>query len=72
MPALRRWGGTSSMARSSNRMLPASGRMKPAIMRSSVVLPQPEGPSRKNSSPRSTVKETSVTAGVSPYRLVTA
>jgi hypothetical protein len=38
--------------------------MKPAIMRSSVVLPQPEGPSRKNNSPGSMVSETRSTAVV--------
>ena len=33
-------------------MSPASGCSKPAIMRSVVVLPQPEGPSREMNSPR--------------------
>jgi hypothetical protein len=32
------------------------GSMNPAIIRSSVVLPQPEGPSRKNNSPGSTAR----------------
>ena len=34
-------------------MRPPSGRSKPAIMRSSVVLPQPDGPSRVKNSPAS-------------------
>ena len=38
--------------------------MNPAIMRRSVVLPQPEGPSRKNNSPASMVSETLSTATV--------
>ena len=37
-------------------MVPAVGNSSPAIMRSVVVLPQPEGPSRQRNSPSSTVK----------------
>ena len=45
---------------------PSFGRTKPAIMRSVVVLPQPEGPRREKNSPSSTRSETSSTARVSP------
>ena len=40
--------------------------------RSSVVLPQPEGPSSATTSPRSTQNEVASTATVSPKRFVTA
>ena len=43
----------------SNSTAPASGISRPAISRSSVVLPQPEGPSSATSSPVSTRKLTS-------------
>ena len=52
------------------RMRPTSGRTKPAIMRSVVVLPQPDGPRREKNSPSSTRSETSSTASVSPKRFV--
>ena len=38
-------------SRSPKRMLPLSGRMKPASTISSVVLPEPEGPSSVRNSP---------------------
>src|SRR5256884_7260762 len=41
MPTERRRGATSLTTRSSKRTSPASGRSKPAIRRSVVVLPQP-------------------------------
>ena len=41
---------------------PASGCSRPAMDRSVVDLPQPDGPSRVNNSPGSTVKLTSLTA----------
>src|SRR3954471_9090721 len=36
--------------------VPALGRSRPAAMRSSVDLPQPEGPTRQTNSPGSTVR----------------
>src|SRR5262245_40641896 len=51
---------------------PRSGERKPATRLSSVVLPQPDGPSSVISSPRRTCKDTSSSAAVSPKRLVTA
>ena len=40
-------------------------------MRSSVVLPEPEGPSSAKSSPAATRSDTSWSAGVSPNRFTT-
>src|SRR5579884_2733252 len=45
---------------------------KPATIFSSVLLPQPEGPSRTRNSWSATVRLTSSTALTSPYRLVTS
>ena len=53
-------------------MRPPSGRSKPAIIRSSVVLPQPEGPSSVKNSPASMARLTSSTAVKSPKRRVTS
>ena len=39
------------MSLPSSRILPPSGRSKPAIRRSVVVLPHPEGPSSEKNSP---------------------
>src|SRR5258705_12266042 len=47
-------------------MLPASSSAKPAIIRSSVVLPHPEGPRRVNNLPSSIVAETLSTARTAP------
>src|SRR6188768_1318590 len=44
------------------KILPRVGSSRPAIMRSVVVLPQPEGPSRQKNSPSLTVKVESFTA----------
>ena len=70
MPVLRRCAGTAFMSRSPNRISPASGSTNPAIMRSSVVLPQPEGPSRKKNSPFAISSDTSRTVATSPYFLL--
>src|SRR6185503_8416940 len=66
MPMLRRCGGRVSMRLSPMRIWPASSSLKPAIMRSSVVLPQPDGPSRVKNSPSSMASETSRTAATDP------
>ena len=54
---LRCSGGTTApgreMTRSPTRISPASGAMNPAISRSVVVLPHPEGPSNETNSPGS-------------------
>jgi hypothetical protein len=62
-------GGTPDMSVPSSMILPAVGCSKPAISRSVVVLPQPEGPSREKNSPLSTVRSMSSTA-TSVNRLV--
>src|SRR4249920_1501143 len=49
---------------------PASGRSRPAIVRSVVVLPAPVGPSRTINSPSAISRDRSWTARTSPKRLV--
>src|SRR5215213_7621137 len=69
MPILRARGGTctprSGAATSSPpiEIMPAVGCSRPAIQRSVVVLPQPEGPSSTTISPAAIRKLTSSTAG---------
>src|SRR6476659_7543170 len=53
-------------------MVPAVGSSSPAIIRSVVVLPQPEGPSRQRNSPSSTVKLAALTAWKSAKDLSSA
>src|SRR3954447_13363924 len=53
----------------SSRMRPEVGNSSPAIIRSVVVLPQPEGPSRQKNSPSSTMKLELCTATNSPNAL---
>src|SRR5512136_654144 len=53
-----------------SRISPAVGATKPAIMRSVVVLPHPDGPSSTTSSPWGMSRSTSATAWESPYVLV--
>src|SRR5260370_2827478 len=54
------------------RIAPSSGCSQPAISRSVVVLPQPEGPSKERNSPLRTRRLTESTAVRAPNRLVTA
>src|SRR5262249_24038757 len=49
---------------------PESGNSKPAIMRSEVVLPQPEGPSREKNSPAAMSSVTSSTATTRPSKVL--
>ncbi len=67
----RSYGAISLMSWPSMKILPEVGVSKPANMRSKVVLPEPEPPSRQKISPRCTCSETSFTATKSPNRLVT-
>src|ERR1700692_4865398 len=53
-------------------MRPRSGVSNPAISRSRVVLPHPDGPSSANNSPRSTDSDTPPTAATAPKFLLTA
>jgi len=55
----------------STSIVPDEGLMKPAIMRSVVVLPQPDGPSSDTNSPSRNSRLKSLTAEYSPKRLVT-
>jgi len=59
------------MSRPVSSTRPMSGSSNPAIIRSEVVLPHPDGPSIEKNSPRPTVMVTSSTATVSPKRFVT-
>src|SRR3989454_8912296 len=70
MPTPRLRGGTSLTTRPSKRIRPASGRSKPAITRSVVVLPQPEPPTRETSSPWPISREIPSTAVDAPKRFV--
>ena len=67
----RRFGATSAMLRPPMVIEPESGAMNPAIMRSSVVLPQPEGPSIEKKLPRATLKDSASTAVCPAKRLLT-
>ena len=49
-------GGTRVTSRPLRTTRPSVGRMNPAMIRSSVVLPQPEGPSSVTSSPSAIVE----------------
>jgi excinuclease ABC subunit A len=67
----RRFGATFAMSLPPIMMLPSSGAMKPAIIRSSVVLPQPDGPRMEKKLPRATLNERASTAVCEPKRLTT-
>jgi len=66
MPTLRFAAGTSSIGTPSTDTEPRVWRMKPAMIRSRVVLPQPEGPSSAISEPGATSSDTSLRAGTPP------
>ena len=63
-------GGMSVMERSSIRMSPVVGGVKPATIMRVVVFPDPLGPSSVTNSPGATSRSTWSTAVTSPYRLV--
>src|SRR6266478_959597 len=65
--AMSRWDARLNVTSSPpSRIRPDVGNSRPAIMRSVVVLPQPEGPSRQKNSPLRTVNVESRTAVKSP------
>ena len=64
-------GGTSLTTRSPMRITPLVGYSRPASMRSVVVLPQPEGPSRLTNSPSAIVRSSPLTATAEPKALRT-
>ncbi len=59
-------GGSASRSWPSTRIAPDSGTTKPAMARSSVVLPQPELPSNATSSPLPIARLTSSSTRVLP------
>src|SRR5258708_8284594 len=71
MPILRRRGGWRVTSTPSISTAPRLGRVKPAIMRKVVVLPQPDGPSSTTNSPGATSMLTSSTAASAPNALLT-
>lgn len=50
-------------------MVPLVGASKPAIIRSTVVLPDPDGPSMEKNSPSAISRSTPATASVRPKDL---
>ena len=58
----RRFGATAAMLRPPMAMSPSSGWMNPAIILSSVVLPQPDGPRIEKKLPRWTLNDSASTA----------
>ncbi len=78
MPRLRRFGGTKirrdteATTRPRRVMSPPSGRSSPATSRSVVVLPQPLGPRRVNTSPRCTSSDARSTATCGGNTLLTS
>src|SRR3546814_9599529 len=71
--AIRRCdGGAADTSLPSIRIRPVSRRSRPAISRSVVDLPQPEGPSSTTSDPASTSKLTASTARAVPQCLPTS
>src|SRR5579859_1772464 len=71
IPTLRRRTGIDRKSSPSKRTSPASGRSRPASTRSSVVLPEPEGPSSARNSLSRACSETSFSAGNRPNDLET-
>ena len=66
---MSRWLAASPVTSSSpNRIRPDDGFWNPAIMRSVVVLPQPEEPSSVRNSPGLTSRSRFFTAVMSPRR----
>ncbi len=66
MAMSRSLAGTSFTTRPPISSVPDVMVSSPAIMRSMVDLPQPEGPSRTMNSPSATSSETRSTAGSAP------
>ncbi len=66
MPMSRRCGGSRIISVSPKRIDPESGRTNPARTMSSVVLPEPEGPSRVTNSPAAMSRLTASSARKRP------
>src|SRR5580658_4159035 len=67
----RALGGRSLTRRPPIRISPPLSSSRPAISRSSVDLPQPEGPTSTTNSPAATDRSISCSTGVVPKRLET-
>ena len=68
--AMPRFTGGRSLTRApSMRMSPEVVSSRPAIIRSSVDFPQPEGPTKTTNSPSSTSSETLLTTSMAPKLL---
>jgi hypothetical protein len=59
---LRWWAGVAVISMPFNNSVPAVGVSNPAIMRSKVVLPQPDGPRKQTNCPAGTCNDTLSTA----------
>ena len=69
--AMSRWRGARSVTSlPSISTEPAVTSSRPAIIRSSVDFPQPDGPTSTMKSPSATVSETSSTAATSPEKIL--
>ena len=66
----RRCGGVEVTSSPPTMTVPEVGSVKPAIIRSVVVLPQPDGPSNEKNSPLATSRSSESTTVSSPKRLV--
>src|SRR6185312_16710871 len=69
MPKLRSRAGTRIRSRPSSVIVASSGVSSPAMIRKSVVLPQPDGPRKQTNSPSSTARLTPSSAVTAPKRL---
>ena len=72
MAIWRARGGRSVTTRPPMRTSPSLGGSSPAIMRSSVVLPQPEGPSKTRNSPSRDARSMPSTATTPSNRLLSS
>ena len=68
---LRRLGARARTDRPLMRMSPSLGSSSPAIIRSRVVLPQPDGPRMEKNEPLGIPKDTPSTATNAPKRFRT-
>ena len=66
MPMFRLWAGMWVMSAPETDTVPASARSNPAAMRSAVVFPQPDGPSRLTSSPGCSTRSSPSSATTGP------
>ena len=72
MPMSRFSGAVCVRSTPSNRIWPSAGNSNPAMQRSVVVLPQPEGPSSDTNSPFATVRSIAFNTSKFPKRFRTA